>query len=76
MCENTRVIYVINTLAKVYDTLLWSRLKLCVHVDMFQTGEQQERGCMVKIKSFRLVCHFRKSMKTKLYVMFVDYRNT
>lgn len=56
-----------DTLAKLYDTMIMNRLKLWCDVDKCQAGVQKMRGCTEQISSFKILCNyevFRKNKKT------------
>ena len=72
--RNYRGISVINSMAKVYDMVLCSRLKLWFKPFREQAGAQEKRGCMEHIVSLRLLCDMvRRNRKLKLFVTFIDF---
>ena len=73
MCNNYREISIMDTLAKLYDTMILNRLKLWWNIDKCQAGAQKGRGCVEQITALRLLCDYVKYKKTKLYVVFVDF---
>ena len=72
-CSNYRGISIMNTLAKIYDTLLMNRLTLWCNIDKCQAGAQKNRGCIEQILSLRLLMDLAAYKKHKLYVLFVDF---
>ena len=62
-----------DTLTKVYDTMLQNRLKLWCDVDKCQASAQKNRGCMEQIMSLRLLCDYGRYKRIKLYVLFIDF---
>ena len=73
-CDNYCGISIMDTLSKLYDTLIMNRLRLWVDVDKCQAGAMKKRGCLEQIMTLRLLCDYAKHMKVKLYVLFIDYR--
>lgn len=59
MSGNCRGIMFMNTLTKVYDTLLLNRLTQWVSTDRYQARAQEERGCLEQLMALRLVCDCR-----------------
>ena len=74
LCDNYRGISIMDTLSKLYDTLIMNRLKLWVSIDKCQAGAMKKRGCLEQILALRLLCDYAKHMKVTLYVLFIDYR--
>ena len=70
---NYRGINIINSLAKLYDMVLCSRLKLWFKPFREQAGAQEKRGCLEHIVALRLLCDMAKRKKWKLFVTFVDF---
>ena len=62
-----------DTLAKIYDTLILNRLLLWYNVDKCQAGGQKGRSCLEQIMSLRMLCDYALQKKCKLYVLFIDY---
>ena len=73
-CDNYRGISVMDTLAKLYDTLIMNRIKMWMDVDNCQAGAMEGRGCLEQIFALRLLCDYVNYKKCKLYVLFIDYR--
>ena len=73
MCNNYRGISVMDTLAKLYDTMILNRLQLWWNIDKCQAGAQKKRGCVEQITTLRLLCDYAAYKKRKLYVLFVDF---
>ena len=72
-CDNYRGISIMDSLAKIYDTLILNRLMLWCHIDKCQAGAQKSRSCLEQIFTLRLLIDFVKYKKLKLYVLFIDY---
>lgn len=72
-CDNYRGISIMDTLAKIYDTLILNRLMLWCHIDKCQAGAQKGRSCLEQILTLRLLIDFVKNKRLKLYVLFIDY---
>ena len=72
-CDNYRGISIMDTLAKVYDTLIYNRLRLWCSISKCQAGAQKKRSCIEQILSLRLLCDFAICKKVKLYVLFIDF---
>ncbi len=65
-CGSYRGISVLNTLSKLYDSLMLNRLKLWVDKDKCQAGAQRGRGCVEQIMTLRLLSDLANSKKDKL----------
>ena len=74
LCDNYRGISIMDTLAKVYDTLIMNRLKIWMAIDKCQAGSMEGRGCLEQIFALRMLCDYAIHKKVKLYVLFIDYR--
>ena len=72
-CSNYRGISVIDSLAKVYDMVLCSRLQHWFQPDPCQIGAQKKRSCVEHIVSLRLLFDFARNHKKKLFTIFVDF---
>ena len=72
-CDNYRGISIMDTLAKIYDTMIMNRLLLWFHIDKCQAGAQKGRSCLEQIFTLRLLCDFVVNKKLKLYILFIDY---
>ena len=72
-CDNYRGISIMDTLAKIYDTLILNRLLLWFNIDKCQAGAQKGRGCIEQILTLRMLCDYFLYKKLKLYVLFIDY---
>ena len=62
-----------DTLAKIYDTLILNRLLLWFNIDKCQAGAQKGRSCLEQIFTLRMLSDFAVYKKQKLYVLFIDY---
>lgn len=63
----------VNSIAKLYDMILCSRLKMWFKPYREQAGAQEKRGCMEHIVCLRLLCDMAKRKRIKLFVTFVDF---
>lgn len=68
-----RGISIINSVAKLYDMVLCSRLKQWFKPFREQAGAQEKRGCIEHVVALRLLCDMAKRNRFKLYVAFVDF---
>ncbi len=73
-CGNYRGIAVSDSLSKLFDTILNSRLKQWISVDKAQAGAQKGRGCLEQILSLRLLIDLCKTRKDKLFIIYVDFQ--
>ena len=62
-----------DTLAKANDLLLRNRLSLWMDINKCQARSQRGRGCIEQIMSLGLLCDYAVYMKTKFYVIFLDF---
>ena len=62
-----------DTLAKIYDTLILNRLLLWFDFDKCQTGAQKGRSCLEQIFTLRMLSDYAIKKKLKLYILFIDY---
>ena len=60
LCDNYRGISIMDTLSKLYDTLIMNRLKLWVNIDKCQAGAMKKRGFLEQIIMLRLLCDYAK----------------
>ena len=72
-CDNFRGISVINSIAKIYDYVLYNRLIRWFIPDREQAGAQPQRSCIEHIVTLRLLLNFCARRKLKLFVVFVDF---
>ena len=72
-CDNYRGISVMDSLAKIYDTMIMNRISMWCSIDKCQAGAQNGRSCLEQIFTLRMLCHYAKNKKSKLYVLFIDY---
>ena len=72
-CGNYRGISIMDTLAKLYDTILCNRLMQWFQPKREQAGAQKGRGCMEHIVSLRLLIDYALCRKAKLYITYVDF---
>ena len=73
LCRNYRGISIIESLAKVYDYILYNRLSKWFTPDREQAGAQPKRSCMEHILTLRLLFNFCIVKRLKLFVLFVDF---
>lgn len=71
--RNYRGISIMNSIAKLYDMVLCSRLKQWFRPYREQAGAQEKRGCLEHIVTLRLLCDMAKRKKLTLFVTFVDF---
>ena len=71
--ENYRGISVVNSIAKLYDMILCSRLESWYTPHREQAGAQRGRGCAENILALRLITDYARRKKKLLYVTFVDF---
>ena len=71
--NNYRGISIMNSMAKLYDMVLCSRLKMWFKPFREQAGAQEKRGCLEHIVSLRLLCDMARRKKLKLFVTFIDF---
>ncbi len=71
--KNYRGISLMNSIAKLYDMILYSRLKQWYIPHREQAGCQEKRSCLEHIVTLRLLCDTARRKKLKLYVTFVDF---
>ena len=71
--RNYRGISVINSLAKLYDMILCSRLERWFKPYREQAGAQKGRGCTEHIVTLRLLTDMARKKKKTLFVVFVDF---
>ena len=75
-CDNFCGISIMDTLAKIYDTLILNRLLLWFDFDKCQTGAQKGRSCLEQIFTLRMLSDYAIKKKLKLYILFIDYSKT
>ena len=73
LTKNYRSINIINSMAKLYDMVLSSRLSQWFVPCREQAGSQKGRGCIEHIVTLRLLIDFARRKKQKLFVCFVDF---
>ena len=62
-----------NTLAKIYDSILCKRLELWFSPFREQAGAQKGRSCEEQIATLRLAIDIAKHKKQKLFIVYVDF---
>ena len=73
VCTNYRGISLMDSLAKLFDSILSQRLERWFQPDREQAGAQKGRGCVEHLLTLRLLMDFAKHRKRKLFVVFVDF---
>ena len=73
LCGNYRGITITDSLAKLYDKVIYNRLKRWFTIDKCQAGGQEKRGCPEQILSLRLLIDYAKGKQTKLFICFIDF---
>ena len=73
LCDNYRGISLMESAAKLYDSILNRRLTLWFKPDREQAGSQSGRGCIEHILTLRLLIDFAQKKRQKLYLIFVDF---
>ena len=54
LCINNRGISIMDTVAKLFDSMVLRRLKLWGSVDQCQAGAREKRGCLEQILTIRM----------------------
>ena len=72
--DNYRAISVMNSIAKIYDMILSSRLSQWFRPYREQAGSQAGRGCIEHLVALRLLLDCARRKKLKLFVTFVDFK--
>ena len=72
-CNNYRGINVINSIAKIYDYVIYNRLSKWWQPDREQAGAQPARGCTEHLVTLRLLIDFCKNRRKKLFIAFIDF---
>ena len=62
-----------DSIGKLYNFILCTRLEKWFKPDREQAGAQQGRGCMEHIVTLRLLMDYAVYKKKKLYVLYVDF---
>jgi hypothetical protein len=73
ICGNYRGITITDTLAKLYDRILYNRLRVWVNIDKCQAGGQEKRGCEEQRMALRMLIDYAKGKKKKLFICFIDF---
>ena len=73
LCGNYRGITITDTLAKLYDKVLYNRLKAWIKIDKCQAGGQEKRGCEEQRMALRLLIDYAKCKNKKLFICFIDF---
>ena len=62
-----------DTLAKVYDSMIMNRILLWFNIDKCQAGAQKGRSCLEQIFTLRMLSSYAVKKNLKLYVLFIDF---
>ena len=73
LCDNYRGISIMDSVAKLFDTIICARLQRWFVPDREQAGAQRGRGCMELVVTLRLLIDYAISKKRKLFIVFVDF---
>jgi exonuclease III len=73
LCDNYRGISLMESVAKLYDSILNQRLSQWFQPDREQAGSQRGRGCIEHILTLRLLINFARHKRRKLYLLFIDF---
>jgi hypothetical protein len=73
ICDNYRGISLMDTFAKLFDSILNKRLEQWFQPDREQAGSQRGRGCVEHLLTLRLLIDFAIHKKKKMFVVFVDF---
>lgn len=71
--DNYRGISVTNSMAKLYDMVLCSRLYHWFKPCREQAGSQRKRGCLEHIVALRLLTDTARRKKKRLFLAFIDF---
>ena len=74
ICSNYRGISINDNLFKVFDSMLYNRLKLWYKPEIEQAGAQTGRDCVEQILTARLLIDYAKKSRKKLYLLFIDFQ--
>ena len=70
---NYRGISILDTLAKIFDTMILNRLKFWGEIDKCQAGACAGRGCIEQIFTLRMAIDTAMKRKSKLFLTFIDF---
>ena len=73
LCGNYRGITITDSLAKLYDKVIYNRLKRWFTIDKCQAGGQEKRGCPEQNMTLRLLIDYAKGKQVKLFICFIDF---
>ena len=71
--NNYRIISIINSIAKLYDSILCCRLSQWFQPFREQAGAQGKRSCVEHIVTLRILTDMARRKRLKLFVTFVDF---
>ena len=69
-----RGITVLNQFAKIYDLILFDRLKTFINIPREQTAYQKGKGCDMHVATIRFLKLIIKKTKTPLFIVFTDFK--
>ena len=67
-----RGITVLSQFAKIYDLILFDRLKTFINIPREQTAYQKGKGCDMHVATIRILKLIIKKTKTPLFIVFTD----
>ena len=73
LCDNYRGISLINAMSKIYDYVLYNRLRQWFIPEREQAGAQEGRGCMEHIVALRMIMDTCVRKNLPLYLVYVDF---
>jgi hypothetical protein len=62
-----------DSLAKIYDAVIYRRLSLWFTPDREQAGGQRKRGCTEHIVALRMLIDYAKHRRKKLFIVYIDF---
>ena len=72
-CGNYRGISINDSLYRIFDKVLYSRLTSWYIPSKEQAGCQKNRGCLDQIITIRLLSDYAKKSRKKLFLLFIDF---
>ena len=65
----------LNQFAKIYDLILFDRLKTFINIPREQTAYQKGKGCDMHVATIRFLKLIIKKTKTPLFIVFTDFKS-